>query len=158
MERRDSSLLSITLRVDAIFMGSDRLETEAEYLREVKVDLGFEEAPIQEHLECVEKSISRRAKLLATSSEILTESLEKSKCRDGGRGQVEKTKESGTNYRGQDIINEGRSYYISQELIVLANSLKVLENDFPSLSGAGTNLLRQLELICRNWIPGSKSE
>jgi hypothetical protein len=63
MERGDSSLLSITLRVDAIFMGSDRLETEAEYLREVKVDLGFEEAPIQSIL-----NVSRRVFLVVQNS------------------------------------------------------------------------------------------
>jgi hypothetical protein len=142
-------------------MGSDRLEAEAEYLHEVKMNLGFDELPIQEHLECVEKSISRRADLLTTSSGILTRSLEKSERGDGGRGQEEKTKELGTNYRGQDIINEGRSYYFSgfsQESIISANNLKVLENDFPSAAGAGTNLLRQLELICRNWIPVSNSK
>jgi hypothetical protein len=94
-------------------MGSGRLEPEAEYLHEVKINLGFDEIPIQEHLECVEKSISRRADLLTTSSGILTRSLDKSERGDGGRGQEEKTKELGTNYRGQDIINEGRSYYFS---------------------------------------------
>jgi hypothetical protein len=48
MERGDSSVLSITLRVDAILMGYDRLGVVAEYLHGMKENnyLGFDELPI----------------------------------------------------------------------------------------------------------------
>jgi hypothetical protein len=107
--RGDSSLLSITLRVDAILEGSERLGDEAEFLDEMKEIYALGEVPLEDHLESVFKSILRRRRLLDTSSEILRKSLEKSKRRDGGGEQDEKTKKFRTNFRGQDIINEGRS-------------------------------------------------
>jgi len=107
IEDGDTGNLRVTLQFNRVIDGARRLNILLDdmdnhfrmYLRD--------ESEMPEDYEEINSSIEDNAALMATSAEALTKSFEQAKLRGGTREQMENTKDSGANFRNQDITNEG---------------------------------------------------